>query len=85
MKKILALIASAFALTACVTMSGNYTLAAYDANGKELSSNFRLTAQGSGIYSMRNSLCSTYPKAVVVITDMSTGKELEGESPYQCR
>jgi len=70
-------------LSACVT-TGSYMISAYDKNGMELNSNLAFTAEGSGIYSVRNAICISHPGAIVKITDIKTGKELEGESPYQC-
>ena len=44
-----------------------------------------VTTQGRGIYTVRNALCQASPGATVIIRDNATGKELSGESPYQCR
>ena len=74
-----------FLMSACVTMSGNYVISAYDTQGKLLTGNLQLTAMGSRIDSVRNGICSAYPKATVVIKNSVTGEELQGESPYQCR
>jgi len=84
MKNIL-LIVPMLVLSGCVTLSGNYVISAYDTQGKLLTGNLQLTATGSRIYSVRNGICSAYPKATVIIKDSSTGEELQGESPYQCR
>lgn len=75
----------AFGLSGCITLSGNYALAAKDANGKPISSNISWRAQGNGIYTARNAICRVYPGAVITITDTDTGKELESESPHTCR
>ena len=72
-------------LSGCLTLSGNYRVFAQDSNGKVLNNRMHLTATGSGIYTTRNALCATYPKSIVVIVDDQTGKNLDGESPYQCR
>lgn len=74
-----------FLVSGCVTLSGNYTLSAYDAEGNLLNKNVVSMASGSGIYTVRNALCLAYPKSTVVIIDQKTGKPLESESPYQCR
>lgn len=66
-------------------MGGNYKLSAVDESGKELSSGLVLTAQGRGIYSVRNALCQRYPGASVIIKDSNTGEQLRNESPYRCR
>ncbi|MGV3742596.1 MAG: hypothetical protein ACO1NO_09840 [Burkholderiaceae bacterium] len=85
MNKIALALGLSLALTGCVTMSGTYELNAFDSSGKQLTSNMRLTAEGSRIYSVRNGLCMTYPKATIIMKDVKTGAELQGESPYQCR
>lgn len=72
-------------LTACVTMSGTYSLNAIDSSGNPITSKLNLVAEGSGIYTARNALCANYPGAKIIIKDIKTGKELEGESGYQCR
>jgi hypothetical protein len=71
-------------LTACVTMSGTYNVYAIDSEGQTINSRTRLISQGSAIYSSRNALCSVYPDAKIIIKDIDTGKELKGESGYQC-
>lgn len=68
-----------------MTLSGDYVISAYDTQGKLLTGNFQLTTTGSRIYSVRNGICSVYPKATVVIKNSVTGEELQGESPYQCQ
>lgn len=72
------------ALSGCVTTKGFYVVDAYDAKGEKLNQ-VNLSAQGSGIYSARNALCQSYPKAKIVIRDIKTNEELKSESPYQCR
>ncbi len=76
---------SAMALTACVTLNGNYEISAFDAEGRALNPSMVLSATGSGIYTVRNALCHKYPKAKIIIVDMQTKQELASESPYQCR
>ena len=76
---------SAMTLTACVTLKGNYEVKAFDAEGRSLNTGIVFTASGSGIYSARNALCHSYPKAKIIITDIQTKQELTSESPYQCR
>lgn len=71
-------------LTACVTMTGTYSISAYDSQGNLLNEKMQMMADGSGIYSVRNAICHTYPKAIVVIKDIKTGAELKSESPYNC-
>lgn len=72
-------------LSGCVTLSGSYELSAADAGGKELTPGLALTAQGRGIYTVRNALCQRYPGAIVTIKDLKTGEQLRGESPFRCR
>ncbi len=74
---------SLLALGGCITMTGNYEVSAHDEAGKALGKG-KFLAHGSGIYTVRNSLCSVYPKAIVTIRDVDNDQELEGESPYHC-
>lgn len=71
-------------LAGCVTMSGSYSVTAYDAQGKLLNEKMQLVAEGSGIYTTRNAICQAYPQAIVRIKEVKTGAELKSESPYQC-
>ncbi len=71
-------------LVGCITMSGTYTLSAYDTEGRLLNTNMGFTGIGSGIYTLRTVLCKDHPKSVIVIRDQQTGEELKSESPYQC-
>jgi uncharacterized membrane protein len=82
--KVLVPVLSLLALAGCITMTGNYEVSARDESGKALS-NGKFLAQGSGIYTVRNSLCSVYPKAIVTIKNVETDEELDGESPFHCR
>ncbi len=83
--KVLAAGSICLALSACLTLSGNYRLTARDAAGEPILQNMHIMAQGSGIYQARNGICAAFPRAVVTITDTDTGKELTSESPYRCR
>jgi hypothetical protein len=67
----------------CVTMSGNYIVTAVNTQGQDINIVFHV--QGRHIYTARNGICAAHPKATVIIRVSETGKELEGESPYQCR
>jgi|TARA_R100000005_G_scaffold96737_1_gene87178 hypothetical protein len=71
-------------MSGCLTLSGEYQAFVFDADGKQLNQNLILRASGSGIYSLRNSVCNAYPGATITIIDVETGEELESESPYQC-
>jgi hypothetical protein len=82
MKQIL-LVAIAATMGGCVTLSGNYVVSAVDANDEEINTVFFV--QGRHIYTARNGICAAHPKATVHIRSAETKKDLEGESPYQCR
>lgn len=82
-RRILAALMCVLGLAGCVTISGNYTVTAVDANGNPISAVFHV--RGRHIYTARNGICAVHPKAVVTIRYMETGKEVERESPYQCR
>ncbi|WP_339617871.1 hypothetical protein [uncultured Gilvimarinus sp.] len=71
-------------LAACTTLSGSYKLQAFDNNGKLLGNNSTMIAQGSAVYSVRNSLCIALPGALIRITNIDTNLELKEQSPYQC-
>ncbi len=83
-KLLVSVFTSTVLLTACVTTKGNYEIKAVDVDGRQLN-NTVLSATGSGIYTVRNALCHSYPKASVIIVDMQTRQNLADESPYQCR
>lgn len=79
----LLLAGSLLLLGGCKTFGGHYELDAVDANGHKLNKKPFL-AQGSGIYTVRNTLCTSYPKATVIIRDVDADQELAGESPHHC-
>lgn len=83
-RRVAALLAVGAALAGCATIHGTYAVTAQDSAGKPLAANVRMTAEGSRIYVARNGLCAAFPKAVVTIRDVKTGRELKGESPYTC-
>jgi hypothetical protein len=84
MKTAIACIAMA-PLAGCATLHGNYKLTVVDANGRDLAPGLSIMAEGAGIYSVRNAMCSTHPGATVLIKDARTGEQLKSESPHQCR
>lgn len=84
MKHLIALLGAVALLTGCMTLSGTYQLSLQDAKGQPLSQNINITAQGSGIYTVRNAMCSAHPGATVIIRDLKSGEELKSESPYKC-
>lgn len=83
MKKIPIFILLSFLLFSCTTLSSQYLLTAQSPDGENVLTNSSWSAEGSGIYSVRNALCSNYPGATIIIRHTS-GEELKGESPYQC-
>ncbi len=84
MKNLIASMSVGALLCGCMTLSGTYQLSLQDATGKPLPQNISMTAQGSGIYSARNAMCSVHPDATVIIRDVQSGEELKSESPYKC-
>lgn len=84
MKHLIALLGAVALLTGCMTLSGTYQLSLQDGKGQPLSQNINITAQGSGIYTVRNAMCSAHPGATVIIRDLKSGEELKSESPYKC-
>jgi hypothetical protein len=85
MLKTITFSAVALVFTGCTTLAGDYAITAFDKEGKPLTKNGQLTANGSGIYTMRNAICAKYPGAKVIIKSIRSGEEPAGESPYQCR
>jgi hypothetical protein len=83
--KIIAVLMTVGLVSACITTKGTYSIKAYDASGREFSEDVKLFAFGSGIYSSISALCIVHPKAIVIVRDVETGKQLESESPHQCR
>ena len=79
----LSILLFAASLVGCVTMSGNYVVSGTLPDGSDMK--WKVGAQGRGIYTVRNAMCSAHPGATVLIRDAQTGQELKGESPYQCR
>lgn len=71
-------------LSGCMTLSGVYELSLQGADGQPLAKNMTMVAEGSGIYTMRNAMCSAHPGATVIIKDAESGAELKSESPYRC-
>ncbi len=75
--------ATAILLSGCVTMPGTYKVYAVEENGMPVKMEF--VAHGRHIYSVRNGFCTKFPKATVYIRSFETEKDLDGESPYQCK
>lgn len=72
-------------LSACALPKGNYKFEAFDAKDQPINLPLRLYATGTRIYTVIHALCTTYRGAKVIIRDIETNEELEGESPHQCR
>lgn len=72
----------AMLFTSC-TMKGYYTVDTYNSKGMKLN-NYNMTAEGTGIYTVRSASCFSFPGSTVVIKDAKTGEELKSESPYKC-
>lgn len=84
MKNFAALLIASTLLAGCMTLSGTYQLSLQGADGQPLAKNMTMVAEGSGIYTIRNAMCSAYPGATVIIKDVESGAELKSESPYRC-
>jgi hypothetical protein len=56
----------------CITVNEDYRLIAQDENGKDLLPKMKLLAHGIGIYTVKNSLCASFPKATIHIYDLHT-------------
>ncbi|KAF1069670.1 MAG: hypothetical protein GAK45_01039 [Pseudomonas citronellolis] len=82
MKLVLPIVAVVM-LGGCASLGGNYQISAYDAAGNELTKHDFLASR-TGIYTVRNTLCSSYPQATLVIRNAESKEELAGESPYHC-
>jgi len=72
-----------FCLSGCVTTTGSYRVTAVSKEGASIP--VVLNAHGANIYTARNAICVAHPGATISIIDLSTGRELSGESPYKCK
>jgi uncharacterized lipoprotein NlpE involved in copper resistance len=82
---IIAIVSVVFSITGCTTLPGTYRIQAVDQQGNPVKTTFNLTdSSKSTVISIRNSLCTKYPKATVSIISASNGQNLEGESPFHC-
>jgi len=84
MRHLIVLLCTSALLTGCMTLSGTYQLSLQDAKGQPLAQNMTMVAEGSGIYTVRNAMCSAHPDATVIIRDLNSGEELKSESPHKC-
>ncbi|WP_416192217.1 hypothetical protein [Neisseria sp. CCUG12390] len=85
MKKTLIILAALF-FSACAAFSGKeYSVNAYDAQGRQLNKKFELDSNKAGIQMARQSLCQTYPNATIRVYNNITRMEVKEYSPYLCR
>lgn len=74
------------ALAACAGLSGKeYSIAAYDSNGRLLSKRVELDSNEAGISIARDTLCRVHPGATVRVHNNFTRMEVKKYSPYSCR
>lgn len=73
-------------LSACAGLSGKeYSVTAYNAQGRQLNKKFELDSNKAGINVARQSLCQAYPNAVIRVHNNFTRQEVREYSPYLCR
>lgn len=85
MKYLLGTALAGIFFSGCMGVSGFYNLDAYNSSGELLTKNVRFTAEGSGLNTSINGMCSAFPKSTIIISNTKTGEQLAGTSPYQCR
>lgn len=86
MYKTASLFLATMVLAACVGFSGKeYSVNAYDRNGRMLNKRFEMDSNKAGIPIARSTLCKTYPNATVRVFNNITGQELKEYGPYSCR
>lgn len=83
--KAIIFVGTSLILCACSIPKGDYKFEAFDAKGQPIKIPIVVLATGTGVYTAINALCMNYRGAKVVIRDIKTNEELEGESPHQCR
>lgn len=83
LKSMLILSTTTILLSACVTLSGNYQVKAYDSQGKPIETPV-FYAEGSGIYPVIQGFCQAYPQSTVKVFNTDTGEELKSEEKH-CR
>lgn len=72
-------------LGACALQGKEYSVGAYDHQGKLLNRVVELDSNKAGIPIARDSLCKTYPHATIRVYNNMTKHELKEYSPYACR
>ena len=73
------LLLPAIFLTACASHHA-YSVEAYSSKGRLLSKRADLDSNKEGIEMARQTLCKTYPNAIIKVTNNVTGKEIERKS-----
>jgi len=73
---------SALVLCGCTTL--DYGITVHDEQGNQRFSVNNREAPSSTLRSIKNSLCKLYPKSTLIVKDLNTGEEMDGESPYKC-
>ncbi|MDO4248776.1 MAG: hypothetical protein Q4C79_07435 [Neisseria sp.] len=73
------LLLPAIFLTACASHHA-YSVEAYSSKGRLLSKRADLDSNKEGIEMARQTLCKTYPNAIIKVTNNATGKEVERRS-----
>ncbi|ASK26666.1 hypothetical protein [Neisseria chenwenguii] len=76
--------AVAFLLAACALEGKEYSVAAYNANGKQLNKKIEFDSNKAGIKVLCSSLCKNYPHATIRVHNNLTGMEVREYSPYRC-
>ncbi|MDR0996673.1 MAG: hypothetical protein LBL69_03300 [Zoogloeaceae bacterium] len=71
-------------LCACIPQ-GAYRITPVDETGRQLAPQSHYTVRADDVYATRDKLCAQFPKATILIENAQTGKELELDSPYDCR
>ncbi len=81
-----AVLLSLLVLGACASWQGKeYSVRAYNSQGKLLSKNFQLDSNLAGIPMARDSLCKVHPNATIRVRNNVTKQEQTEYSPYSCR
>lgn len=83
--KYTALLLSVLVIGACTTPANHYTLTAYTTKGRVINKKTELSSNEAGIPMARDTLCRTYPHAVIRVHNNRAGQEATNYSPYSCR
>jgi hypothetical protein len=74
----------AAALGGCIP-EGAYRITPVDDTGRNLAPQSHYVVRSNAVYDTRDKLCKQYPNATILIENAKTGKEVELDSPYDCR